>query len=114
MRISDWSSDVCSSDLEIRQIFVTDVAIGDRIGAPGEALAEPRALFWRIERFGGQFVLPEPRDQRFGLVEQRPDSARTALADEIIRVHAFRKRHEGEPAPRCTQARQSTRLNYSH
>src|SRR3546814_3206362 len=62
---------------EIRQIFVTDVAIGDRIGALGEALAEPRALFWRIERFGGQFVLPEPRDQRFGLVEQRLASART-------------------------------------
>src|SRR3546814_14821501 len=61
---------------EIRQIFVTDVAIGDRIGALGEALAEPRALFWRIERFGGQFVLPEPRDQRFGLVEQRRSEER--------------------------------------
>src|SRR3546814_2981864 len=68
---------------EIRQIFVTDVAIGDRIGALGEALAEPRALFWRIERFGGQFVLPEPIAQGFGFVVQRLEISSTRPRDEI-------------------------------
>src|SRR3546814_12253278 len=35
MRISDWSSDVCSSDLEIRPL----VGMRARPGAPGDAVA---------------------------------------------------------------------------
>src|SRR3546814_9537938 len=60
MRISDWSSDVCSSDLHDRADFASDLAsfAGKRIAAdPERAVA---AIFDRLEQ-GGADVL-ELRD----------------------------------------------------
>src|SRR3546814_3679920 len=42
MRISDWSSDVCSSDLEIGVIFGVEIAIGN---AEVEIVARPQHQF---------------------------------------------------------------------
>src|SRR3546814_19971013 len=54
MRISDWSSDVCSSDLAARGIgignspgAVDDMAAGCKIGAL-EQFHQPRMLYMRI------------------------------------------------------------------
>src|SRR3546814_6627487 len=61
MRISDWSSDVCSSDLQLQ--LVDDGAGGLRLelrlallppdGSPPQALGEPQVLFDHI-RAGGR------------------------------------------------------------
>src|SRR3546814_15328281 len=58
MRISDWSSDVCSSDLDQR------LAVGprdQRAGADGEADRPEVAI---AEDIGDGFVRQPPRDQR--------------------------------------------------
>src|SRR3546814_17962167 len=39
MRISDWSSDVCSSDLRVR--LARDVIIGRKVDDRGDAVTEP-------------------------------------------------------------------------
>src|SRR3546814_5239019 len=49
MRISDWSSDVCSSDLIARAIPVRRCNAGARVEAV-ELAQELRALFWRDAR----------------------------------------------------------------
>src|SRR3546814_4491186 len=41
MRISDWSSDVCSSDLLVLRVRAVDVAVRDAGAVP--PLAQPRA-----------------------------------------------------------------------
>src|SRR3546814_3946262 len=59
MRISDWSSDVCSSDLHVQVVFI-DVGVADEIGEPA----------WRVARQatdqaqqGGAFCQVEWRAQ---------------------------------------------------
>src|SRR3546814_13317093 len=39
MRISDWSSDVCSSDLEVEELGILSVGLIQDLGAPPLALA---------------------------------------------------------------------------
>src|SRR3546814_948836 len=67
MRISDWSSDVCSSDLQI--LFVRDgdqlevTVVDDGVGGvdtDGNGLAGMRG---RIARMGGTLAIESPRRQ---------------------------------------------------
>src|SRR3546814_4100270 len=115
MRISDWSSDVCSSDLETLDI----AAPGDRAGraerisamlALFPALAEKRGeTAWRLS--GGQqqmlaiaravivapaVVLPDEqqlglaplaRDQVFAIVRRLADDGAAVLLAERLEVH---------------------------
>src|SRR3546814_19157056 len=84
MRISDWSSDVCSSDLIAEQ--PTRVAIEDRgfgeIGVHrGRTDADQHRIIMRIEAFGGADVDAGVRAQ--------------PLADEV-RMHRRRGEHAGD------------------
>src|SRR3546814_10441419 len=96
MRISDWSSDVCSSDLDAEHVGDhVRVGIGtglDRRGVRANALRERR-------RVG----LARMREQALGDVEQlgHPDTA--------ARGH---EAHRDQVA--FAQDRKSTRLNSSH
>src|SRR3546814_17637155 len=59
MRISDWSSDVCSSDLQLLQIGVGLDSLLD-----GGELRELRREFGRIDRLQRVLVLELRRQQR--------------------------------------------------
>src|SRR3546814_10277168 len=114
MRISDWSSDVCSSDLHARRI-----EIGDELGyaghGAGDRLAETRPP-------GGdqRFVLGEARDQfgrglsegAAGVVLEMPvvrdDIAQERIERPIVTEQALVEE------PWVPIDRKSTSLNYSH
>src|SRR3546814_16893340 len=61
MRISDWSADVCSSDLEQRRRFLPKLVSGEFVGAL--AMSEPGAgadvvsMRTRAERKGDRYLL---------------------------------------------------------
>src|SRR3546814_2499453 len=106
MRISDWSSDVCSSDLPARQFR--------RIGKPGlRAAAESHckhAVFNRIARR----VRMTPLPQADGLIEEAPgigNHLRAARA--IIAAPLFRAVPLGNDIG-AIEDRKRARLNYSH
>src|SRR3546814_18668803 len=71
MRISDWSSDVCSSDLQLLQLTLSRVArsgdVQDETGeAPGAGLdREPGQLLQRLDGVGVR--QPRERARRLGL-----------------------------------------------
>src|SRR3546814_18017537 len=91
MRISDWSSDVCSSDLEMREEGAGDVA--DAFGVEEIVLHEAfdRALAGAVGEFhpardlaveiAGQPVLGAPREdvERRSLVEGKRVAVRVGL-----------------------------------
>src|SRR3546814_5332803 len=88
MRISDWSSDVCSSDLEQRFLHLADrqldeggriigVAVSEAIGEIGTEFGHPR-----LDAFGGL--------ERVGPRRQRDRHARSGMAvDADDRARAF-------------------------
>src|SRR3546814_5552785 len=97
MRISDWSSDVCSSDLEdVRLVHVTGHALRGRDRA-GEGVAD------RMPRFLAPRIVRRVRTRR---VDQCPVPAAAMLVAAML------------VAPMCLAAgsrdRKSTRLNSSH
>src|SRR3546814_15384121 len=59
MRISDWSSDVCSSDLPARYLTTapSTVPLDDAAGIPTAAGTAWQALFESVSLTGGQSVL---------------------------------------------------------
>src|SRR3546814_14614628 len=73
MRISDWSSDVCSSDL----------------GPVGAAVGDPQSLYrtgfdasWELDLFGGVRRRVEAADARIqASIEDRRDTLVTLLGD---------------------------------
>src|SRR3546814_2659192 len=99
MRISDWSSDVCSSDLELQAI------IADFSAPPPMAGLGQRALQWVREQSAERIKLVRwfqalmPRQGRF--FEQFEAHGQTLVdgADALARL---------------LQDRKSTRLNSSH
>src|SRR3546814_1563831 len=105
MRISDWSSDVCSSDLA-----VAPRGVGARLEQrPALALAEPRP---EARRGGGIIARPgeQPHRQAVGLDLGLLEHARVAA--ELLRESAI---DPGGVEPRAAaQDRKSTRLNSSH
>src|SRR3546814_8818875 len=109
MRISDWSSDVCSSDLRLCQ---QAVALEDRLQAFLEqhvdrlAQAEQQVLGRRAAVF---LVVQRP-------VALGPVPVGGAQSGVLVRLEGTRaRRHEAETGRR-NQAldRKSTRLNSSH
>src|SRR3546814_18675970 len=75
MRISDWSSDVCSSDLWKDLARRVDVVLRDRRDADLDAAV---ALIIGLAALGRTFEL------RFAITERRHASALDAAAGEII------------------------------
>src|SRR3546814_4934588 len=98
MRISDWSSDVCSSDLAYEQpeIFMTD-------------------------RLAHQESRQQPHDEAADEVDRqdapriaRPERVQRPLADEMARPGAERAAdHDEEECEHPMRDRKSTRLNSS-
>src|SRR3546814_8560613 len=82
MRISDWSSDVCSSDLRI-DADIRDIEDIDAVAQPGKGgLAAERRMRRRrgIDERAGDAVGPRQADQRRIAVERPADvMARIAL-----------------------------------
>src|SRR3546814_8844368 len=106
MRISDWSSDVCSSDLDHRPCD------GDALLLPSRKRGGPRrrtsGQAHPFEQFGDMIVdlgLADASDpQREGhIVERRQMRDET----EILK-------HHPDPPPARWKDRKSTRLNSSH
>src|SRR3546814_7755177 len=93
MRISDWSSDVCSSDLlELTSAFAAIAAGAYPVSAHG--IADTRAKGW-IERLtGGQSALPEKtRRQMLTLLQASVDHGTSRNAQ--LSVDTFGKTEIG-------------------
>src|SRR3546814_19627947 len=79
MRISDWSSDVCSSDLRLAEDLVDAVAGGENArsrGAGGAAGGDDVALVVHLHRaleyLGGRIVADGDEDAVAGQLAERP------------------------------------------
>src|SRR3546814_1481869 len=103
MRISDWSSDVCSSDLIIR---VVAVDIGERIVTGAAAFA-----VCRIEQIDGLPVMgAEARARIVILAFHIEDDDRASPGQQVWNDNADAFARAG----RGFEDRKSTRLNSSH
>src|SRR3546814_1649922 len=123
MRISDWSSDVCSSDLQLqlvdRTLEIFELAgIGDADARRELDLLRHRAL--EIADDGGEIapanidIDPGGGARIFGLEHRRPFSDRY-VRDRAERDLLPRWRQERERAEAFQAVdRKSTRLNSSH
>src|SRR3546814_3132322 len=123
MRISDWSSDVCSSDLSIARI-------GDA-GEPGGKIDDPAAVReQRQQRLGKkedalEVDVDQPVELRLCGVGDQGIVAVSGIVDEVIKcialpslrerrtqpIHKGRKRRD---VAGVQLDRKSTRLNSSH
>src|SRR3546814_9494859 len=104
MRISDWSSDVCSSDLADRlrlEEIELHEAFDRRFARPIGIIHPPRDLALHVE---GQSILRPLRD-RMEMAAHRPQEILGAVELAIFGT--------GQE-PRLDQDRKSTRLNSSH
>src|SRR3546814_6833073 len=109
MRISDWSSDVCSSDLSPCQFFSDMRRIWNA----------PQAAFHRIEAGIDRHVharqhVDEVRRTALRLAAIKPahDLGHDVAIEEDRRILAHRGAHRRKPA--ADEDRTSTRLNSSH
>src|SRR3546814_515959 len=90
MRISDWSSDVCSSDLVSESIGIT-------VGAASK-------LVDRLEREGLVARRPNPADRRSSLV-LLTDAGSTAFTEASeVRTRALRELLDPDAAATATEA----------
>src|SRR3546814_1922005 len=66
MRISDWSSDVCSSDLLYHQSFSLSgsLDLSQILGSPSEHLAERRRIFCTLQQFKDESHLGGRSEER--------------------------------------------------
>src|SRR3546814_2394583 len=121
MRISDWSSDVCSSDLTVFAGETVDQYFGGR-HAIGEIIERITAAGGAVEmdvRRGIEARGPERHAGEIGLVHEVGERQRlAAAADRPATEHDFVCRraegfggHGGQPA---AEDRKSPRLNTSH
>src|SRR3546814_7717676 len=100
MRISDWSSDVCSSDLPFTPDYVAD-----RAGIDAGELRRAASLFAKESRLGGAAAGTGP--------SMAPHSNLSDHLIETLNVVFGRIMREGERVAN-PGARKSTRLNSSH
>src|SRR3546814_20502803 len=63
MRISDWSSDVCSSDLRKGQRFVPELAV-DEARIEAASRCDPRRHHRELERIDADIALSDDRVER--------------------------------------------------
>src|SRR3546814_2085830 len=100
MRISDWSSDVCSSDLHRAVIVLEAIGLCQRVAVLGQLPA--RDLWQQFLDAGlGELVLAALARHAMGLGE----------GDQIGHVGSCRRRGDGGV---LNEDRKSTRLNSSH
>src|SRR3546814_9004122 len=105
MRISDWSSDVCSSDLDDEGAFL------QHAGAVLAITRQPRQIGdQRIARPGQ--TIEQGRLADIGTADENEGGQLVAGHGEIV-GEASTKRKEGSALARCLD-RKSTRLNTSH
>src|SRR3546814_7819067 len=110
MRISDWSSDVCSSDLEreAKPLLLAHENLPDRAarGDADEAMAFQVGEFEARRR--GRHILFAVEHHQFTLAEP-------AASDRSVPRHLDRDRDAGLALVQLAhQDRKSTRLNSSH
>src|SRR3546814_3135471 len=111
MRISDWSSDVCSSDLAGLYVFGLD---GRKLQFLPDGLLNNVDL--RIATVGGreQVILGASDRGRMGIALYIFDPASTNPAN-VVRPWGFIRSDVAEPYGFCMgRDRKSTRLNSSH
>src|SRR3546814_7861690 len=116
MRISDWSSDVCSSDLLAELGYGDDRIVGDVFFRPDSDEQLTRVVLGMvplkplaIQAFDNRFDMPVPYDHdMLNAVEEIMLSPPSAGGCEIVVT--------GAPLtpPATFQDRKSTRLNSSH
>src|SRR3546814_6376419 len=117
MRISDWSSDVCSSDLEMREEGAGDVA--DAFGVEEIELHEAfdRALAGAVGEFHPARDLALEIEGQPVLGAHREDVEMAAHREQEIfgalELAQLARRHQ-PGVDELGQDRQSTRLNSSH
>src|SRR3546814_8194839 len=120
MRISDWSSDVCSSDLAIalgvEEVSPLDLASAYLTFADDSTAVEPYAIT-RIEDGDGNVLLePDRPEPEAGAVDQDVARAVTYALQGVIDGGTGGAADIGRPAAGKTGTtdRKSTRLNSSH
>src|SRR3546814_8332253 len=110
MRISDWSSDVCSSDLHDRPVHAGEAALKKGCGQPEDAVRwfEPRR-----EALAPRF-LAEPPETHEGV--HLVDVATDGLVGppQPVDLRVGRSREQVPVARHAPEDRKSTRLNSSH
>src|SRR3546814_5574658 len=97
MRMSDWSSDVCSSDLLI------DRMIADRVGEV-EALGHRRHRREIVDQREGVVIIGDPPDDPPVVIESARRRVGALVAEIAIEIGLVVEPYE----------RKSTRLNSSH
>src|SRR3546814_10185329 len=106
MRISDWSSDVCSSDLRIRKVDAVDRAFASQMGQVNASVEDRDRHTARSPRRSIAGV---------GTEQTAPRNLRPAKTFKGRDIEAELLRHaRGVPAKCETRDRKSTRLNSSH
>src|SRR3546814_10453910 len=71
MRISDWSSDVCSSDLDIAQVLLGGACASLRQATIGSLIVQPRGLDLVDRNAGAGGIHPAKRDLGLGIAGLR-------------------------------------------
>src|SRR3546814_4143007 len=102
MRISDWSSDVCSSDLRLRLAAMIDMAVGEQDLLDRDAMMRGRRLQFRQIAAG----IDEGALHRLGAPQQGAILLERGDGDDRGAERGLRHRPEID--------RKSTRLNSSH
>src|SRR3546814_4143529 len=100
LRISDWSSDVCSSDLVADQLMPRSVWAGQRSRVL-RANGWPSSLDAYLRRF------ERPLDLRLEMLSEAIDAGEIGIEQDRFKVPRYR------PEP-VDPNRKSTRLNSSH
>src|SRR3546814_17121814 len=109
MRISDWSSDVCSSDLVIARHLIDQIDetgylaaplldIANRLGAP---LAEVEAVLGRIQTFDPTGVGARDLAECLALQAKAADRYDPSMARPIEHPHLVARAHPARLRPRC-------------
>src|SRR3546814_3085665 len=119
MRISDWSSDVCSSDLEEDDLVVP---LGDRLALRDEAGGIVAAAFSGAGAAGrgAGIILRHPERNCWGarleiIADRRGDDEELIFGRRLDAEEHFAREHEGAQIERpAVEDRKSTRLNSSH
>src|SRR3546814_10279333 len=136
MRISDWSSDVCSSDLLGMKVACIDAALGKdgkpalggtclRVGCiPSKALLDSSRQYWNMGHLFDQHGISF-KDAKMDVARMvgRKDAivkqftggiAMLFKANKVTPFHGFGQLQPGNVVKVKQQDRKSTRLNSSH
>src|SRR3546814_10328588 len=122
MRISDWSSDVCSSDLELHipalipDDYLPDVhtrlTLYKRIASARDSEALRELQVEMIDRFG---LLPEPAKNLFAVAELKLTATGLGIRKLDLGERGGRIEFDSQPqVDPMSVDRKSTRLNSSH